>query len=57
VPVTSVFSHHDNVVAPQISAELAGATNVPLGGLGHISLLFSHRVATIVAERLAAIQR
>lgn len=57
VPVTSVFSHHDNVVAPQVSAELAGATNVPLGGLGHMSMLFSGRVATIVAERLDAAQR
>jgi len=56
-PVTSVFTHHDNIVAPQISSELAGATNVPLGGLGHMSLLFSRRVAAIVAERLDAVQR
>ncbi len=57
VPVTSVFTHHDNIVAPQISSELAGATNVPLGGLGHMSLLFSRRVAAVVAERLDAAQR
>jgi triacylglycerol esterase/lipase EstA (alpha/beta hydrolase family) len=57
VPVTSVFTHHDNMVAPQISSELAGATNVPLGGLGHMSLLFSSRVTTVVAERLDAVQR
>jgi pimeloyl-ACP methyl ester carboxylesterase len=57
VPVTSVFSHHDNIVAPQISSELAGATNAPLGGLGHMSLLFSRRVAAIVAGRLDAVQR
>jgi triacylglycerol esterase/lipase EstA (alpha/beta hydrolase family) len=52
-PVTSIYSYHDNLVAPQTSSELAGATNVPLGGLGHMTLLFSPRVANAVAAALA----
>jgi pimeloyl-ACP methyl ester carboxylesterase len=52
-PVTSVFSYHDNIVAPQASAELAGATNVALGGIGHMTLLFSRRVADAVADAIA----
>jgi triacylglycerol esterase/lipase EstA (alpha/beta hydrolase family) len=52
VPVTSIFSYQDNLVAPQISSELAGATNVPLAGLGHMSLVFSPRVARLTAAAL-----
>jgi pimeloyl-ACP methyl ester carboxylesterase len=57
VPTTSVFSYHDNFVAPQISSELAGATNVPLAGMGHMTLVFSPRVVALVDEALAAAQR
>jgi pimeloyl-ACP methyl ester carboxylesterase len=56
-PVTSVYTYHDNIVAPQESSELSGATNVPLGGMGHMTLLFSPRVVEIVARELAADQR
>jgi triacylglycerol esterase/lipase EstA (alpha/beta hydrolase family) len=54
VPVTSVYTCHDNIVAPQRSSELAGAVNVPLGGMGHMTLLFSPRVAAIVDGALRA---
>lgn len=54
VPVTSVFTYHDNIVAPQRSSELAGAANVPLGGMGHMMLLFSPRVVEIVVRELEA---
>jgi triacylglycerol esterase/lipase EstA (alpha/beta hydrolase family) len=57
VPTTSLFSYHDNFVAPQISSELAGATNVPLAGMGHMTLVFSPRVVARVDEALAAAQR
>ena len=52
VPVTSIYSCHDNFVAPQASSVLAGAKNVPLAGLGHLSLQFSRRVAALVAAEL-----
>ena len=37
---TCIFSYHDNIVAPQESARLEGATNIALGGIGHLSLLY-----------------
>ena len=39
VPVTSIYSLHDNLVAPPRSAVLAGARLHELTGLGHLSLL------------------
>lgn len=57
VPVTSIFSYQDNFVVPQISSELAGAANVPLAGLGHMSLVFSPRVLARVEEALATARR
>jgi pimeloyl-ACP methyl ester carboxylesterase len=51
-PVTSIYSCHDNFVAPQDSSVLPGARNVPLAGLGHLSLLFSRRVAALVDAEL-----
>ena len=52
VPITSIYTCHDNFVAPQDSSVLAGAKNVPLPGLGHLSLLFSRRVAALVEAEL-----
>ncbi|HUJ86794.1 MAG TPA: alpha/beta fold hydrolase [Burkholderiales bacterium] len=57
VPVVSVFSWHDNFVAPQDSPALAGAQNVPLAGIGHLSLAFSDEVARRVAAEVAAAQK
>jgi pimeloyl-ACP methyl ester carboxylesterase len=39
VPVTSIYSLHDNLVAPPRSAALPGARLHELTGLGHLSLL------------------
>lgn len=57
VPVTSIFSYQDNFVAPQISSELGGAANVPLAGLGHMSLALSPRVAALVDRAVRDAQR
>jgi hypothetical protein len=58
VPIVSLFSWHDNYVAPQDSAVLAYATNVPCVGVGHLALLFSKPVAQrICAEISAAAQK
>ena len=54
VPVVSVFSWHDNFVAPQDSGLLVGAHNVALAGIGHLSLAFSGAVAQRVREEVAA---
>jgi len=52
VPVVSLFSWHDNFVAPQDSARLPGALSVPLTGIGHLSLVFSKAVAQRVYEEI-----
>lgn len=54
VPFTSIFSYHDNLVVPQSSAMHAAATNLPLAGTGHLTLVFSQRVVELVARELDA---
>lgn len=51
---TTIFSHHDNLVIPAQSAELAGAETVELEWLGHTSLLFHREAieATVAALRV-----
>ncbi len=41
--ITSLFSHHDNIVEPQLSAYLPGARNIALAGLGHVAMGRSRR--------------
>ena len=42
--ITSMYSHHDNIVAPQTSAHLPGARNLAFGGIGHVALASDARV-------------
>ena len=42
--ITSLYSHHDNIVAPQSSACLPGARNIAFGGIGHVALASDARV-------------
>jgi len=44
VPVISIYSHDDNLVAPRISMRLPGAEALALPGLGHFAMLTSARV-------------
>jgi triacylglycerol lipase len=34
----SLYSHHDNIISPQISSHLPGAVNIALHGIGHVAL-------------------
>jgi pimeloyl-ACP methyl ester carboxylesterase len=54
LPFTSIFSHHDNFVAPQTSSVHPAARNIGLAAIGHVSLAFSKRVLEIVAAELDA---
>jgi triacylglycerol esterase/lipase EstA (alpha/beta hydrolase family) len=52
---TSIYSHHDNIIAPQTSSHLPGATNIELSGIGHVALgLDSHVQSHVVNNILAA---
>ncbi len=53
IPVTSIFSIHDSLIAPPESSILAGAELKELRGLGHLSLLRSDRA---LDEALAALE-
>lgn len=57
VPVISVFSHQDNIVVPQDSAALAGATIVSLSGMGHISMPFSRHIREIALAEIQLLFR
>lgn len=35
---TSIYSLHDNIIAPQSSCALPGAINIPIQGIGHVGL-------------------
>jgi len=52
-PVVSVFSYDDNIVVPQAGAILPGARNLPLAGIGHMSLPMSRPVARLVIDVMA----
>ena len=54
VPAVSIFSWHDNMVAPQDSGRLEGAANLALERVGHLELLSARGVADRVAREIAA---
>jgi triacylglycerol esterase/lipase EstA (alpha/beta hydrolase family) len=55
VPITSIWSRHDSMVAPQASSELACAENVALVGIAHNALLGERRVMKHVAREIATL--
>lgn len=52
VPIASVYSRHDNFVAPQESAVLAGAKLIALDGVGHLALLFDRAVGALLCDEI-----
>lgn len=53
--ITSIYTHHDNIVAPQTSSVLPGARNIAFGGIGHVALGSNPRVLAAVMRELAAL--
>jgi len=51
-PTLSIYSMHDNMVLPQTSSRLAGATNVAVKGVGHVSEFADPAIARLVVEAL-----
>ncbi len=50
--VTSIYTPHDNLVAPQDTSRLAWARNIAIPGRGHVDILASERLAAIVVKEL-----
>jgi triacylglycerol esterase/lipase EstA (alpha/beta hydrolase family) len=52
VPITSIWSRHDSMVAPQASSALGNAENIALIGIAHNALLGNRRVMQLVASAI-----
>ncbi|RJG08240.1 alpha/beta fold hydrolase [Massilia cavernae] len=50
--VTSIYTHHDNIIAPQTSSVLPGANNIAFGGVGHVALGSNPRILSCVLHEL-----
>ena len=54
--ITSLFTHHDNIVAPQTSCFLPGANNIAFGGVGHVALGRNPRVLARLLEEIVNVR-
>jgi len=54
LPVTNIYSYHDNIVAPQDSATLPGARNIALSGIGHLEMAIAPAVRKLVLQEIRA---
>lgn len=52
VSTVSIWSQHDNFIASQTSSRLAGAKNIALSGIGHLTFVFSPHILTLVLKEL-----
>ncbi len=52
VPTVSVWSARDNFIAPQDSSRLAGARDIVLPSLGHLSMAFSPAILRILLREI-----
>lgn len=55
VPITNIYSYHDNIVAPQNSSALAGAKNIALAGIGHLEMAIMPKVRQLILEEIRVI--
>jgi triacylglycerol esterase/lipase EstA (alpha/beta hydrolase family) len=52
--ITSIWSWHDNIVAPQTSCRLPGARNIAFSGIGHVALGSDARVLCRILDEILA---
>ncbi len=55
--VTSIYTRHDNIVSPQSSAILPGATHIALELVGHVALGFDDRVGEHVLAEISSVRQ
>ena len=51
----SLYTHHDNIVAPQTSSVLPGARNLAFGGIGHVAMGSNGRILDAVMGEIDAL--
>ncbi|WP_344762652.1 alpha/beta fold hydrolase [Actimicrobium antarcticum] len=54
--MVSIYSHHDNIVAPQRSCHLDGATNIAVQGIGHVALALDQGVQQQVIDEIRSVR-
>ncbi|MFJ1468909.1 lipase family alpha/beta hydrolase [Massilia orientalis] len=54
--IVSIYTYHDNIVAPQDSSILPGARTIAFGGVGHVALGSNPRVLAEVLRVLREVQ-
>jgi triacylglycerol esterase/lipase EstA (alpha/beta hydrolase family) len=48
----SIYSHQDNIVAPQTSSHFLSTTNIELHGIGHVALALDAEVQSLVVAEI-----
>jgi pimeloyl-ACP methyl ester carboxylesterase len=56
VPITAIYTRHDNLIQPFLNARLEGAHNVELSGMGHTSLLYNAKAFAEIIKSLRGLQ-
>jgi triacylglycerol lipase len=46
----SIYSKHDNIIAPAMSSELAGAVNIGFSAIGHVAIAFNPAIHACVID-------
>lgn len=54
VPVTNIYSRHDNIVVPSVLCDLPQSRQIELENLGHIGLLYQPAALTALLDTLRA---
>lgn len=52
LPIVSIYSVHDNIIAPSMSSHLPCAHNIRLSGIGHVALGSDPAAMSIVVEEI-----
>jgi triacylglycerol esterase/lipase EstA (alpha/beta hydrolase family) len=52
---TSMYTHHDNIVAPQSSSVLPGARNIAFGGVGHVAMGRNSQILSCLMHEMWAL--
>jgi pimeloyl-ACP methyl ester carboxylesterase len=50
-----IFTHHDNIVAPQANQTVPGAKRIELSAIGHVAMPYSQNVMRIVVRELQSL--
>lgn len=54
IPFTTIITAHDNIVVPQATQTLDGASKRVIAGRGHVSLAYDHEVWELAVEAIDA---